>query len=259
VIGLDFDEKGITGLKSKYAGSKHLFFAVDVTKSQSLQEVQRQLAAANVVSLDAVLNIAGVLQVGALADMPEQGFVSTISVALFGAFLTTKTFFPLLLAGKGRVVNMSSEVAHTSYQPFNIPYQISKVAVEGYSCGLRGELWKLGIRVVVVAPGAVNTSLIGEITSNVDKAVQASVYFKDDLRCLSSSSKQYGDLYGIAPEKVADVFFHAVHAEYPRYRYRVNNSLVFRIFAWIPAPLAQIAQVYMAPIISKLSTRNKGD
>lgn len=264
MIGLDFDQKGIESLKSKYSSSsassassassgKHLFFTVDVTKGQGVQEVYEAVVAAGISRVDAVVNLAGVINVGPLVEMAERDFTTTVSIALFGTFLTTKTFFPLLVAsGRGRVINTSSEVSHTCYQPFNIPYQLSKVAIEGYSRGLQAEVRRLGMKVVVISPGPVLTPLLNLVGDKFGKARDSSRYFKSDLGHLASSSPYYAATFGVSSEAVAEVYFQAIHASYPRYQYLVNNSVGFWVLGFIPAPFAQMIQMAATPLVARL-------
>jgi NAD(P)-dependent dehydrogenase (short-subunit alcohol dehydrogenase family) len=79
-----------------------------------------------------------------------------------------KYFFPLLLKKKGRVVNISSEVALSWLSAgFNAPYSMSKFAIEAYSTALRQELGLLGMPVVVVNPGAMRTPLLTDQVATI--------------------------------------------------------------------------------------------
>jgi short-subunit dehydrogenase len=66
-----------------------------------------------------------------------------------------KYFHPFLLRSRGRVVNISSEVALPPLSAaFCAPYTMSKVAIEAYSTALRQELGMLGIKVWTSATAA---------------------------------------------------------------------------------------------------------
>lgn len=83
----------------------------------------------------------------------------------------------------GTVVNIGS-VAAIACMPFGAPYSASKSAVHALSDTLRLELAGFGIKVIVVAPGAIKSSIADNTLKN---------------RAQSSSSKSEGDL-GYLPE-----------------------------------------------------------
>ena len=63
--------------------------------------------------------------------------------------------FPLLRKGS-RIVNLTSEVAKYTPQPFQGYYNISKIALDNYNDVLRRECNYLGIKVVKIQSGSMN-------------------------------------------------------------------------------------------------------
>lgn len=77
---------------------------------------------------------------------------------LFGLISMTKTALPVMRGQRsGMIVNFSS-IAALRANPASAFYASSKAAVELLSHGLRGEVEPLGIRVMVVEPGAFCTN-----------------------------------------------------------------------------------------------------
>ena len=78
---------------------------------------------------------------------------------LFGVIYGTLAAYPIMTRqGFGHIVNTSS-AAGLLPGPFNAPYNTSKHAVVGLSLSLRIEAADLGVKVSVVCPGFVRTSI----------------------------------------------------------------------------------------------------
>ncbi len=72
--------------------------------------------------------------------------------------MTTQALLPLLRAGRGRIVNVSS-VSGRIASPFLGAYAASKFALEALSDALRVELMPWGLAVVLIEPGPVATPI----------------------------------------------------------------------------------------------------
>ena len=62
-----------------------------------------------------------------------------VDINLLGLIDVTTTFLPLLKKGKGRIVNMASQLGRVSL-PGSAPYTVSKYGVECFSDALRSGL-----------------------------------------------------------------------------------------------------------------------
>ena len=83
-------------------------------------------------------------------------------VNLFGHVAMMQALLPALIESRGTVVNISSvggKVAMATYGP----YAASKFALEAVSDALRREVEPLGVKVIVVEPGAVTTEMLGRV------------------------------------------------------------------------------------------------
>ena len=108
-------------------------------------------------ALDALFNVAGIIQAGPLANMTPDDFRRTMDVNFWGVFHACQAALPHLRASKaGRIVNVASIGGRVAV-PHLAPYSASKFAQVGYSNALAVELAREGIRVTAVCPGLLRT------------------------------------------------------------------------------------------------------
>jgi NAD(P)-dependent dehydrogenase (short-subunit alcohol dehydrogenase family) len=118
-----------------------------------------------------LVNNAGVATFGTIADMRMEEFDLTMKVNVYGPVMMIKAFEPLIIAAKGRIVNIGSPSGITDGGgPDIAAYVMSKHAIEGLTDSLVRQLAPLGVQVNVVEPGAYR--------SNIDKSMLAR--FTDD-------------------------------------------------------------------------------
>lgn len=108
---------------------------------------------------DSLVNNAGTGVYASFADTTEQQFDSMLNEHLKGVFFLTQTLLPLISDG-GRILNVSSGLARFSFAGYTA-YAVMKGAVEVLTRYLALELGERGIRVNVLAPGAIETDFGG--------------------------------------------------------------------------------------------------
>lgn len=107
--------------------------------------------------LDILVNCAGIMINGVLADQTEQIWDDTMDINVKGAFLFMKRAVPeMLKQGKGKIVNISSIAGHIGF-PTSTAYSASKAAIAGMTKALAAELAPHKINVNAIAPGDVRT------------------------------------------------------------------------------------------------------
>lgn len=208
--------------------------SADVTDSKSLEAAASKIAAEGG-GLDGLVNCAGVIRCGPLVEISEADVSAVMDVNVLGAFRATRALFPCLKARRGRVVNVSSEAARMA-APFNGPYSMSKYALEAYSDALRRELSLLGMKVVIVQPGATRTALMEGSAPSLDRAIEGSQFAKAIGRIRDLAAKEKDKC--VEPEAVARVVVRALTAHRPRLRYRVANDPFRRAVEFLPAGVA---------------------
>jgi short-subunit dehydrogenase len=107
--------------------------------------------------LDVLVNNAGVGAMGWFADATEERLRRIFEVNFFAAVELTRLLLPELRRGRNpMLVNVSSVVGRRGL-PGGAEYAASKFALTGWSESVRPELARLGIHVLVVTPGTVDT------------------------------------------------------------------------------------------------------
>ena len=212
---------------------------LDVTDQASVdaavQSVSEQTPA-----LGAVVHFAGLLRVGSIAELPTEVLARVLDVNVLGVQRVTRAFLPLLEAGRGRVVVISSETGVQSAAPFNGVYAMSKHAVEAYADALRRELVHLGIAVVKVQPGPFRTQMVGEGVAQFEAAARDSERFGDVLRGFAQHMpKEVAKAR--EPRELAEVVLEALTAERPRVAYLVHPDRARMLLERLPVRAADKA------------------
>jgi short-subunit dehydrogenase len=145
----------LAALVRQEGGEAHAV-AADVTDpAQRRHLVEATVAALG--GLDVLVNNAGVGATGWFADATEERLRRLFEVNFFAATELTRLALPHLRTGRNpMLVNVSSVVGRRAL-PGISEYSASKFALTGWSEGIRPELRRLGIHVLVVSPGGVET------------------------------------------------------------------------------------------------------
>jgi NAD(P)-dependent dehydrogenase (short-subunit alcohol dehydrogenase family) len=107
--------------------------------------------------IDVLINNAGVIHVGPLAQMTLADFEDAMAVHFWGALHTMQAVLPHMQKRRsGRIVNIAS-IGGLVAVPHLAPYVASKFALVGLSDAVRAEVRKDGIRVTTVCPGLMRT------------------------------------------------------------------------------------------------------
>jgi NAD(P)-dependent dehydrogenase (short-subunit alcohol dehydrogenase family) len=138
--------------------AKVLPLACDVTRKQEVQELKRRIAG-RLGAVQILVNNAGIAPAAAFLEMEDALWEEVLRTNLTGTYYCCKVFLPDMIAAKwGRIVNMASTVAKTSY-PNISAYASSKHAVLGLTRSLAAETARHGVTVNAVCPGYVDTGL----------------------------------------------------------------------------------------------------
>jgi len=122
-------------------------------------------------TFDFLVNNAGNSSNSAFTEVTEEELDTLIDIHFKGVFFLTQRLVGLLVDG-GAIVNLSSGLARFSY-PNRIAYGSVKGAVEVLSRYLAAELGPRGIRVNVIAPGAVATDFSGGVVRDTPAMQEA--------------------------------------------------------------------------------------
>jgi len=109
--------------------------------------------------IDVLVNNAGFAVAGFSEDLKMEEIRMQLETNFFGHVAMTKAVIPVMRKqGSGHIIMISS-IAGRAAAPVTGAYAASKFALEGWSEWLRIELRSLGIRVVLVEPGAFQTDI----------------------------------------------------------------------------------------------------
>ncbi|HEY2990515.1 MAG TPA: SDR family NAD(P)-dependent oxidoreductase [Candidatus Binatia bacterium] len=138
--------------------AKVLPLSCDVGQKSEVEELKREIAR-RLGDVQILINNAGIAPAAAFLEMEDSLWDEVLRVNLTGTYYCCKAFLPEMIAAKwGRVVNIASTVAKTSY-PNISAYASSKHAVLGLTRSLAVETARHGVTVNAVCPGYVDTGL----------------------------------------------------------------------------------------------------
>ena len=107
--------------------------------------------------VDALVNNAGLGWHGLVPDIPLDRIEYLYAVNVVGLIdLCRLVLPPMLAAGRGDIVNVSSMAGHVAFPPHTV-YCSTKHAVNGFTDGLRREVGLRGVKVHLVLPGPIET------------------------------------------------------------------------------------------------------
>ena len=169
VFGLD--------IKSPKIEIEHLtFIKTDLRDIKSVESAFKKVSK-EVDTITAIVNMAGIYDLNSLIEMKEEDFLRIFDINVFSIYRLNKVFVPLL-EERGKIIIVSSELAPLDPLPFTGIYAITKSTIEKYAYSLRMELQLLNKQVVVIRPGAVNTSLLDVSTTKIEQFSQNTELYK---------------------------------------------------------------------------------
>jgi 3alpha(or 20beta)-hydroxysteroid dehydrogenase len=146
-------------LVAESLGSAATYLPLDVTREDSWADFCTGALEA-FGTIDVLINNAGILATGSLAETSLDDYMKVIQVNQIGVFLGMKAVLaPMTQAGGGSIVNISS-IGGLAGVAGMVSYVSSKFAVRGMTKTAALEFGPLGIRVNSVHPGAVDTPMV---------------------------------------------------------------------------------------------------
>lgn len=155
------------------AGGHAVFRVTDVTNHDDNVALV-QLAVERFDRLDIAFNNAGLEAVGPLAEFDDTQYARVFDTNVKGVFSSIKAQVPALANTKGSIL-VTSSVAGSKGMPGAGVYVASKHAVEGIVKSAALEFASLGVRVNAVAPGPIDTPMLGRFTGGHPEVMAARV------------------------------------------------------------------------------------
>lgn len=171
-------------------GATVLAVPCDVTVRSQAEELAR-FALERFGEIDALVNNAGVIEVGPFEVMTLEDYEQAMNTHFWGPLYTTLAVLPeMRKRQQGRIINIASIGGKISV-PHLLPYSASKFALVGLSEGLRAELAKNNITVTTVCPGLMRTgSPRNAIFKGKHKAEYAWFSISDALPLISMDAER---------------------------------------------------------------------
>ncbi|MFE5911207.1 oxidoreductase [Streptomyces wedmorensis] len=134
--------------------------ALDVTDTAAVDRVVAHTVERHG-RVDVLVNNAGRTHVGSVEETGDAELRSLFDVHVFGPAALTRAVLPHMRARRsGAIVQLSSVGGQMSMAGFGA-YSATKFALEGMSEALAAEVGPLGVKVLIVEPGAFRTGLFG--------------------------------------------------------------------------------------------------
>jgi NAD(P)-dependent dehydrogenase (short-subunit alcohol dehydrogenase family) len=200
--------------KGRSQDSLH-FVRMDVRDEEMVLDVMREIESKHG-ALHVLVNCAGLGMLGAIEDCTSSEVEDLFQTNLMGVHHVCKHSLSLLRkGGESYIINITSVAAQMGL-PYRGIYCASKFAVEGYTESLSQEVARDGVRVVIVEPGDVFTSIngnrkvVGQISerhSSIHHAIQKQV-----------NGEVEG---GLNPVEIAAGILSILKTKKPRLRYRM--------------------------------------
>ncbi|WP_329135099.1 SDR family NAD(P)-dependent oxidoreductase [Streptomyces sp. NBC_01476] len=193
-------------------GATALVVEADITdQQQATDAVDRVVTGLG--RLDTVVNNAGLMLIGPVADAPAGEWERMLDVNVQGLLHITRAALPHLRGAAqdsprrvADLVNISSTAGRVA-RPGTAVYNLTKFGVNAFSEALRQELLPDRVRVSVVEPGTVDTELGSHVRDGLREAIH----------------RQTAEMEMLRPEDIADAVAYIVTRER---RVAVNEMLV---------------------------------
>lgn len=212
----------------KIAGPNVEPVIVDITQLDTLKALVNRIATdLQQRALRAIVNNAGIGINAPVETAPLDEWRRQFEVGVIGQVAVIQALMPALLAGKGRIVNIGS-IGGRIASPGFCPYSAAKFAMEAVNDGLRREMEPYGLKVVMITPGGVSTSMTASGVATMDRlaALMTPQQHARHDKLISAVKRMAIDWEenGERPETAAAVISRAIRTGNPRVRYTVGSD-----------------------------------
>ena len=197
----------------------------DVTSDASIKKLVDDVMAATG-RIDLLINNAGFGVTGAAEESSITQVRALFETNFFGTVRVTNAVLPIMRGQRnGRILNLSSGLGFIP-APYNAHYSATKHALEGYSEALDHEVREFGVRVVLIEPGATQSSFEG---STVQADTPLAAYGASRAKYNLAWKRQMTT--ADTPESVAETIVRATQDQKPRLRYPSGKQATQGAFA----------------------------
>ena len=167
--------------------------------------------------IDAIISMAGIYDVNSLVEMSEEAFIRIFDINVFAIYRLNKIYLPLLKE-RGKVIVVSSELAPLDPLPFTGIYGITQL---------------LNKQVIVIRPGAVDTTLLDDSTSGIKRFSNSTELYKYNANKFMDITNKV-EAKKISPEKIAKLTYKILKKKKPKYVYKINRNKLLLLLNILP-------------------------
>jgi NAD(P)-dependent dehydrogenase (short-subunit alcohol dehydrogenase family) len=209
-------------------------FPLDYDDESSITAAVAEVKVRTGGTLDALFNNGAFACPGAVEDLPRGALRAIFETNLFGYHDLTRQVIPLMRAqGHGRIVNCSSVLGLVGIK-WRGAYVATKFAMEGLTDVLRLEMAETPIKVILIEPGPIGTSIRVNAIPHFERWIdwQGSAR-RDQYAALRSRLYESSgpDRFELTPAAVTAKLIRAIESPRPAARYFVTTPTY--ISAWL--------------------------
>lgn len=207
------------------------YIKTDLRDIKSIESAYIEVAH-QIKEIESIISMAGIYDVNSLVEISEESLLRIFDINVFAIYRLNKIFLPLLKE-KGKVIIVSSELAPLDPLPFTGLYGITKTTIEKYAYSLRMELQLLNKQVVVIRPGAVNTTLLNDSTSGIKRFSENTELYKYNANKFMEITNKV-EAKKIPPERIAKLTCKILRKKKPKYVYKINRNKLLILLNILP-------------------------
>lgn len=202
-------------------------FALDYADEASIATALAEVLHRTGGTLDALYNNGAFACPGAVEDLPRGALRAIFETNFFGYHDLTRRVIPVMRAqGHGRIINCSSVLGLVGVK-WRGAYVSTKFAMEGLTDVLRIEMADTPIRIILIEPGPIGTSIRANAIPHFErwidwKASARADQYKSLLKRLYEPSVA-PDRFELPPSAVTAKLITALESPRPRARYFVTT------------------------------------
>ncbi len=169
----------------------------DGSVTRAIERVEQQMGA-----IDVLVNNAGIERIGAIENVSVDDIRAVMETNYFGAARCIKAVLPGMRERRsGCIVNVTSISGRLAGSPMG-PYAASKFALEALSECLAQEVKPYNVRVLVVEPGIIDTSMAARISADSE---EPSYPHRNRMAALFRSSLQHPTPPSLVADKIVEI------------------------------------------------------
>jgi len=162
----------------KESGTQALVIQGDIADPKLSSEIiQKTVERFN--TIDIALNCAGIITRTPIEELPLEEWYRVLDVNLHGTFHLCRAVLPVMKkSGRGKIINMSSQMARLPHPSASPSYEVSKAGIIALTRHLAYHYAKDRICVNAIAPGSINTRMPLSMSPEARERIRMAIPFQ---------------------------------------------------------------------------------